>query len=63
MLASEKGHLEMVKYLVENGAEVNVTDELNRTALILASANGHLEIVRYLTKNSDDGLFIFTLLV
>ena len=53
-LASELGHLEKVKYLVENGADVNAKDRFDRTALIFASENGHFEIVKYLVENGAD---------
>ena len=44
MLASSEGHLEMVKLLVENGADYT-------NALRLASREGHLEIVKLLIEN------------
>ena len=47
MLASSEGHLEMVKLLVENGA--NYTN-----ALRLASREGHLEVVKYLIEKGAD---------
>lgn len=54
--ASYYGHLEVVKFLVENGANVNNIVKgylgMNRdTALVSASANGHLEVVKYLVEN------------
>ena len=33
MRASKKGHFEIVKYLVENGADINFKDKYDRTAL------------------------------
>ncbi len=55
--ASYYGHLEVVKFLVENGANVNnnvaysAGNSKKDTALISASANGHLEVVKYLVEN------------
>ena len=46
--SSKDGHLEVVKYLIKNGANVHA---MNDKALICASNNGHLEIVKYLIKN------------
>ena len=43
--ASACGHLEVVKYLVENGADVHACDGW---ALREASWNRHLEVVEYL---------------
>ena len=54
VLASINGHFEIVKYLVEHGADVNVQDKWDWTALINASHNGHLEIVKYLVANGAD---------
>ncbi len=47
IVASEWGHLEVVKYLVEHGADVHAEDD---AALELASMNGYLKIVEYLTE-------------
>jgi len=59
-LASSNGHLEVVMYLVSQGADVSGNDTY---ALQWASENGHLEIVKYLVSqganvrfNSDGAL-------
>jgi ankyrin repeat protein len=39
MFASYNGHFEIVKYLVENGADVNKRGGYNETALTRASGN------------------------
>ncbi len=46
-LASEKGHLEVVRYLVEHEADIHAWNDY---ALRLASHNGHLEVVKYLIE-------------
>ena len=52
ILASQNGHLETVKCLVKNGADVNAIDkDSNETALIWASRNCHYEIAKYLIEN------------
>ncbi len=50
MWASLKGHLEVVKYLTEHGAD----DVHNDLALRLASEKGHLEVVKYLVEHGAD---------
>ena len=45
--ASSNGHLEIVKYLHENGADITAQ---NNYAIKYANLNGHLEIVKYLYK-------------
>ena len=45
-IAAEKGHLEVVRFLVESGAKKNqgTTDD-GATPLFIATQNGHLEVV------------------
>ena len=49
--ASENGHLEVVKYLVEQGADVCARYNY---PLINASDNGHLDVVKYLVEQGAD---------
>eukprot|EP00058_Branchiostoma_floridae_P000396 XP_002585884.1 hypothetical protein BRAFLDRAFT_85068 [Branchiostoma floridae] len=48
MLAVSHGRQEIVKMLIDAGAEVNLQDEDGSTALMCASEHGHLEIVKLL---------------
>lgn len=58
MGACGNGHLEIVKYLISKGADINAKAEATRfrgtTALILASMYGHLEVVKYLVSKGAD---------
>jgi ankyrin repeat protein len=49
--ASYNGHLDVVKYLVENGAKISAQ---RNKALIEASDGGHLDIVKYLVERGAD---------
>ena len=44
--ASEKGHLAVVKILIENGGDVHLSEKWKLTALHRASKNGHKETVK-----------------
>ncbi len=50
-LVSEYGYLDIVKYLVEQGADIHTCDDYS---LRSASCYGHLNIVRYLIENGAD---------
>jgi ankyrin repeat protein/WD40 repeat protein len=54
MWASDKGHLETVKWLTANKADVNAKTKDGKTALIMASEEGHLETVKWLIANNSD---------
>ena len=51
ILACENNHLEIVKFLVDQGTDVNAKTYFLNTGLILACENGHLEIAKYLVEN------------
>jgi len=46
-MAAENGHLEVVKFLVENGAVIN---DNNNYAVRWAARNGHFDVVTYLVS-------------
>ena len=50
MLASEKGHIDVVKLLLDAGADVKVTDKMGRTALSMAERRRRKEVVQLLTE-------------
>ena len=54
MFASEQGHLEIVRLLVENGANVNLSDrpgkKLGKTPLMCAAQTNQFETVRFLLE-------------
>ena len=49
--ASENGHLEVVKYLVEHGADIHTREDY---ALSLATLNGHFKVVKYLLEQGTN---------
>lgn len=50
MLAVSHGRQEMVRALLESGADVNVQDDEGSTALMCASEHGRAEIVKLLLE-------------
>lgn len=50
MRAAENGNLEIVKYLIEHRANVNLHNWARETALMFAARNGHLDVVKYLIE-------------
>ncbi|RDW85731.1 hypothetical protein BP5796_04056 [Coleophoma crateriformis] len=53
-LASEDGHINIVKLLVEKGADINAADMNGRTLLYRASENGHIDVVKLLLEKGAD---------
>ena len=53
-LASRNGHVEVVRLLVEHGADATTQDELGWTPLHWASAAGSVEVTRILIENGAD---------
>lgn len=53
--AAAAGHLDVVSYLLEKGANVNATTKTNSTPLRAACFDGHFEIVKYLVEHNSGG--------
>ena len=52
--AAGRGDLEMVKFLVENGTDLEARDSFGNTALHRAAGGGHLPVSKYLVDNRAD---------
>ena len=52
-IAFEKGHLDIVKTLIEAGVNVNQTDKVGICALLLYSTNAHTVVSNVLTLNKQ----------
>lgn len=50
MVSSESGNMEILKYLIENKADINIIDRKGWTALHYAASKGHFEILEILLK-------------
>jgi ankyrin repeat protein len=53
-LVAEKGRVEMVRWLLDNGFDVNETDEFGGTALIAAAKMDRIEVVSILLEAGAD---------
>ena len=49
--AAEKGHINVLVYLLRNGVSINARDEEGDTALMEATEEGYFDIVKYLVEN------------
>lgn len=52
--AAQANQIEIVKYLIERGANLNAKSSFNRTPLHLCSLKGHLDVVQILVDNEAD---------
>ena len=52
--ATLEGYLQVVRYLLRHGVNVNVLDSANDTPLLLASWRGHLDVVQCLLEHGAD---------
>jgi ankyrin repeat protein len=51
ILSAEKGHIDIVRELLNHGASVNIADEYGYTPLYAAAEEGHVEVVRVLLNH------------
>jgi ankyrin repeat protein len=54
MIASHRGHTDVVRFLIEHDADLNHTAKYHLSALMLAVIGGHEEIVRVLVASGAD---------
>ncbi len=52
MIASQSGHVGVVKVLLENDAQVNLQCNHGQTSLMMAIANNHADVVKVLLANN-----------
>ena len=55
MKAAGQGHIEVVRFLVEQGADLNTRNRQEQNALMLAAAGGHLTVATFLI---DRGVYV-----
>ena len=53
MRASGGGHLEVVKFLVDNGANQRIINNQRQNAITFAAAYGHLEVVKFFVERYE----------
>jgi hypothetical protein len=53
-LASVRGHVEVVKILIERGADLNIKNHAHNSALYCAVTEGHLDVVKLLVEKGVD---------
>lgn len=54
MEAAQEGHLELVRFLLENGAQVRAQTQTGDTALTYACENGHTDVADLLLQYGAD---------
>ncbi|KAF4954325.1 hypothetical protein FGADI_5348 [Fusarium gaditjirri] len=50
-VAASVGNAEIVKFLIDQGADVNAVDQRNNTPLLIAAGNNHVHVVRELLRH------------
>lgn len=53
-LAAAKGHLDVVRVLIDSGVGKETGSSMGRTPLHLAASHGHMEVVLFLLESGVD---------
>lgn len=49
-----EGYLNIVRYLIEHGADLSLPNKYNNSCLMIAAYKGHLDVVQYLLERGAD---------
>ena len=52
--AAEKGHIEIVDYLIHNGADINYQNKDGMTAAMKSAERNHFYVLKILIENNAD---------
>ena len=52
--AAEKGHIEIVVYLINNGADINYQNNVGMTAIMKSAEKNHFYVLKILLENNAD---------
>jgi ankyrin repeat protein len=52
--AAEKGHVDVVRELLEIGASLKISKKYSRKPFIMAAENGNMEVLRLLQNHVDN---------
>ncbi len=50
-IASQNGHIDVVKELVASGAQIDLQENTGTSPLYIASQNGHIDVVKELVAS------------
>jgi ankyrin repeat protein len=53
-MASTYGHLDLVKYLIQKGVDINYQSNQGNTALMMATLGFRVDVVKFLLENKAD---------
>ena len=53
-VACQKGHMDLVKYLIACGVPINAQNNAGNTPIHMASENGHVELAAWLAANGAE---------
>jgi ankyrin repeat protein len=52
-ISSQNGHFSVVKFLIKNGADVNLLLKNGASPLLIASQHGHFSVVKHLVQKGE----------
>ena len=61
LVAAKNGHRDIVRVLLDNGADINETDRGERTCLLLASEENRIEVIQVTFVVFNNNLLVILL--